>query len=169
MLFTLYPPTPPGDMEYTPLQLLPLPPTATEPNPIPTCLTIDPFSDILWVGSSSGLVTALCSPLSLSRNVQFPAHGAQLSGTYPLVSGVKEIRVTDREVWTLTEGGVGGRKRGGAPKWSFSDPNRRLASMTPNPSNSNEVVAGAASLLIGNMTTGQIVRTVSGCHASTDA
>jgi hypothetical protein len=31
---------------------------------------------------------------------------------------VKEIRVTDRDVWTLTDGGVGGRKRGGAVKWS---------------------------------------------------
>lgn len=31
---------------------------------------------------------------------------------------VKEIRVTDRDIWTLTDGGVGGRKRGGAVKWS---------------------------------------------------
>jgi PAB-dependent poly(A)-specific ribonuclease subunit 2 len=31
---------------------------------------------------------------------------------------VKEIRVTNRDVWTLTDGGLGGRKRGGAAKWS---------------------------------------------------
>jgi PAB-dependent poly(A)-specific ribonuclease subunit 2 len=108
-------------MEYTPLQLLPLPPSAVETSPIPTCLAIDPYSDLLWVGSSSGIVTALCSPLSLTRNVQFPAHGAKPQGRMPfgVSMGVKEIRVTDREVWTLADGGMGGRKRGGAAKWSF--------------------------------------------------
>jgi PAB-dependent poly(A)-specific ribonuclease subunit 2 len=102
---------------YAPLQLLTLPPTALDPAPIATALTVDPFSDLLWVGSSSGLVTSLCSPLSLTRNVQFPAHGA-LGGFMGHAAGVREIRVTDRDVWTLTEGGVGGRKRGGAVKWS---------------------------------------------------
>ena len=106
---------------YTPLQLLPLPPTAVDPRPIPTALTVDPFSDLLWVGSSSGLVTSLCSPLGLTRNVQFPAHGAKsLTGYmgHATNMSVKEIRVTDRDVWTLTDGGVGGRRRGGAVKWS---------------------------------------------------
>lgn len=106
---------------YNPLQLLPLPSTALEAAPIPTALTVDPFSDLLWVGSSSGLVSALCSPLSLTRNVQFPAHGAQPAGGYlghGVSMAVREIRVTDRDVWTLTDGGVGGRKRGGAVKWS---------------------------------------------------
>lgn len=106
---------------YAPLQLLQLPPTSLEPAPVPTALTVDPFSDILWVGSSSGLVSALCSPLSLTRNVQFPAHGAQLTGGFMGHSAsmaVKEIRVTSRDVWTLTDGGLGGRKRGGAVKWS---------------------------------------------------
>lgn len=149
-------------MEYNPLQLLPLPPSAVETNPIPTCLAIDPYSDLLWVGSSSGIVTALCSPLSLTRNVQFPAHGAKPAGrmSFGVSMGVRELRITDREVWSLTDGGVGGRRRGGATKWSFSDPSRRLASMTPNPSNSNEVIAGAAQLLVANTSTGQIVRTV---------
>jgi PAB-dependent poly(A)-specific ribonuclease subunit 2 len=88
---------------------------------VPTALTVDPYSDILWVGSSSGLVTSLCSPLSLTRNVQFPAHGAQPVGGYmghAVSMAVKEIRVTNRDVWTSTDGGLGGRKRGGAVKWS---------------------------------------------------
>lgn len=110
-----------GMTAYNPLQLLPLPPTALDPRPIATALTVDPFSDLLWVGSSSGLVTSLCSPLSLTRNVQFPAHGAKsvtgYMGHAPNMS-VKEIRVTDRDIWTLTDGGVGGRRRGGAVKWS---------------------------------------------------
>jgi PAB-dependent poly(A)-specific ribonuclease subunit 2 len=149
---------------YAPLQLLQLPPTVLDANPIPTALTIDPFSDLIWVGSSSGLVSALCSPASLTRNVQFPAHGAQAVGGYmghASSMAVKEIRVTDRDVWTLTDGGVGGRKRGGAVKWSVSDPTRSLASMTPNPANSNEVVAGGNGLMLANTSTGQIVRRVS--------
>lgn len=147
---------------YSPLQLLQLPPTVLDVNPIPTSLTIDPFADLLWVGTSSGLVSALCSPLSLTRNVQFPAHGAKAMGGYMGASmAVKEIRVTDRDVWTLTDGGVGGRKRGGAVKWSISDTTRSLASMTPNPANSNEVVAGGNGLMLANTSTGQIVRRVS--------
>lgn len=154
---------------YTPLQLLQLPPTILEANPIPTSLTVDPFSDLLWVGSSSGLVSALCSPTSLTRNVQFPAHGAQGVGGYmgrASSMAVKEIRLTDREVWTLTDGGVGGRKRGGAVKWSVSDPTRSLASMAPNPANSNEVVAGGNGLMVANTNSGQIVRRVSVCIIS---
>lgn len=108
-------------MNYNPLHLLPLPPTALDPKPIPTSLTLDPFSDVLWVGTSSGTVSALCSPLTLTRNVHFPAHGCKAGGggfSQQSVSAVREVRVTDRDVWTLTEGGIGGRKRGGAPKWT---------------------------------------------------
>lgn len=117
------PPCPPGyaAMNYNPLHLLPLPPTALDPKPIPTSLTLDPFSDVLWVGTSSGIVSALCSPLTLTRNVHFPAHGCKAGGggfSQQGVSAVREVRVTDRDVWTLTEGGIGGRKRGGAPKWT---------------------------------------------------
>lgn len=108
-------------MNYNPLHLLPLPPTALDPKPIPTSLTLDPFSDVLWVGTSSGIISALCSPLTLTRNVHFPAHGCKAGGggfSAQGVSAVRGVRVTDRDVWTLTEGGIGGRKRGGAPKWT---------------------------------------------------
>ncbi|KAK4684555.1 PAB-dependent poly(A)-specific ribonuclease subunit 2, partial [Tremellales sp. Uapishka_1] len=108
---------------YNPLQLLPpLPPFTWDPKPVPSALTVDPFSDILWVGSSAGITTAYCSPLSLVQNVQFPAHGSKPPGQYVLGKGthraVQEIRVTDREIWTLTEGGIGGRKRSGMAKWN---------------------------------------------------
>lgn len=121
---------------YNPLQLLPpLPPGRDFKPARPSALTVDPFSDILWVGSSNGIVSSFCSPLSLTRNVQFPAHGGSPSdatvGRHPndqfqLIDGkrasgdrsVREIRVTDRDIWTLTEGGVGGRRRGGVAKWS---------------------------------------------------
>ena len=42
-----------------------------------------------------------------------------------------------------------------------SDPTRSLASMSPNPSNSNEIIAGGNGLMLANMSTGQIVRRVS--------
>ncbi|WVQ76650.1 PAB-dependent poly(A)-specific ribonuclease subunit PAN2 [Cryptococcus sp. DSM 104548] len=152
-------------MNFNPLNLLPLPPTSIDPKPIPTALTVDPFSDTLWVGTSSGLVTALCSPVALTRNVQFPAHGyksARGAGFgQPAVSAVKEVRVTDRDVWTLTEGGIGGRKRGGAPKWTVSEPTRTLQTMAPNPTNSHELLAGGSgSLLLANTARGEMVRAI---------
>ncbi|WVQ83826.1 PAB-dependent poly(A)-specific ribonuclease subunit PAN2 [Cryptococcus sp. DSM 104549] len=155
-------------MNYNPLHLLPLPPTTLDPKPIPTALTLDPFSDVLWVGASSGLVSALCSPLSLTRNVQFPAHGAHppggLAGLYGqngASSAVREVRVTDRDVWSLTEGGVGGRKRGGAAKWNVSDPTRSLGTMAPNPTNSHELLAGGSGpLLLANTSRGEVVRSI---------
>jgi hypothetical protein len=41
--------------------------------------------------------------------------------------------------------------------------------MTPNPGNSNEVIAGGAQLLVVNTSTGQLVRTVSAQDDSADA
>lgn len=150
---------------YNPLQLFPLPPHPADPKPIPTALTIDPYSDLLWIGSSSGNVSALCSPFHLTSNVRFPAHGGEPSPFMGggLGRGVKQIRVTDREVWTLTEGGIGGRRRGGMVKWSVGDPTRGLRSMAPNPTNSHEVLAGGVGgLMVANTSTGDVVRRVSG-------
>lgn len=148
---------------YNPLHLIPLPPHPTDPKPIPTAVTIDPFSDLLWVGTSTGTVSALCSPLLLTPNVRFPAHGSQpnvfLGGG--MTRGVSKIRVTDREVWTLTEGGISGRKRGGAAKWTVSDPTRGLRSMSPNPINSHEVLVGGLNgLIVANTISGDTVRRV---------
>jgi PAB-dependent poly(A)-specific ribonuclease subunit 2 len=150
--------------QYNPLHLLPLPPHPQDPKPFATALTLDPFSDLLWIGTSSGHVSALCSPVHLTPNVRFPAHGYQpnafLGGG--MGRGVKRIRVTDREVWTLTEGGMGGRKRGGAPKWNVSDPTRGLRSMSPNPINSHEALAGGLNgILVANTSRGEVVRRVS--------
>ncbi|ORY23812.1 ubiquitin carboxyl-terminal hydrolase-domain-containing protein [Naematelia encephala] len=148
---------------YNPLHLLPLPPQALDVKPVATSVHVDSYSDVLWVGTSSGLVSALCTPLALTRYVQFPAHGANTGVFMPTGTGrgVKQIRVTDREVWTLTEGGVGGRRRGGAPKWTVSDSTRSLRSMTPNPTNSHEVLAGGTGqMLLANTSRGEVVRRV---------
>ena len=47
------------------------------------------------------------------------------------------------------------------PGADSSDPMRGLASMSPNPANSNEVVAGGNGLVLANTSTSQIVRRVS--------
>ncbi|WWD08075.1 hypothetical protein V865_006185 [Kwoniella europaea PYCC6329] len=157
-------------MTYNPLHLLTLPPTSIDPKPISTVISIDSFSDTIWLGTSSGTITALCTPLSLTRNVQFPAHGSKLAsvaqgGYLNMAAGinmaVRELRITDRDIWSLTEGGVSGRKRGGVVKWSVDDPSRSLRSMAPNPVNSHEVIAGGTGpLILANTARGEIVRKV---------
>jgi PAB-dependent poly(A)-specific ribonuclease subunit 2 len=149
---------------YSPLHLLPLPPQARDAKPFPTAITIDPYADLLWLGSSGGLTTALCTPSTLTRNVQFPSYSAPSlnSAAFSVPSPVKEIRVTDREIWTLTESGISGRRRGGAAKWSIGDTGRGLRSMCMNPTNSHEVVAGGSGgLLVANTARSEIVRRVS--------
>ena len=100
---------------YQPHHLL----TATTPSH-PTSLVFDPYADLLWTGSSTGHVQSFSSPQSFTRNVCFPAHGAtgiqQWSASGK--GGVKEMFVGDREIVTLGERGLGGRKRGGLAKWS---------------------------------------------------
>lgn len=111
-------------MAYKPLSLFHLPPQVADPKPVPSALAVDGYADTLWVGSASGHVIAFASPLTLTRNVQFPAHGASKAREFVpmpgIHAGVRQIRVTDREVWTLAEGGISGRKRGGAPRWSVT-------------------------------------------------
>lgn len=152
---------------YNPLQLLALSPTRLDPKPIPSCITVDPFSDLIWVGTSTGSVNAYCNPLQLAPNVRFPATGSARPalGFLPgFHGGVREIRVTDREVWTLTEGGVGGRKKGGQTRWSVTDPLRGMRSMSPNPINSHELlVGGVGPMMVVNTSRGEVVRKVSLC------
>ncbi|EKC98272.1 hypothetical protein A1Q2_07286 [Trichosporon asahii var. asahii CBS 8904] len=151
---------------YNPLSLFPLPPQISDPKPVPSALAVDAFSDMLWVGSSGGIVSAFVNPLTLTRNVQFPAHGGSAASgkkftgnMHGLQSGVRQIRLTDREIWTLTDGGMSGRKRGGAPRWSVSDPTRSLRAMAPSPTNSHEVLAGGTGqMILVNNSRGEIVR-----------
>nr|XP_019008893.1 PAB-dependent poly(A)-specific ribonuclease subunit PAN2 [Kwoniella pini CBS 10737]OCF47674.1 PAB-dependent poly(A)-specific ribonuclease subunit PAN2 [Kwoniella pini CBS 10737] len=172
-------------MTYNPLHLLPIPPQSIDPKPIPTSIEFDSFSDTLWIGTSSGIVSALCTPLNLTRNVQFPTHGSKPFSSSSNVNGflgnvitlggggggmnssVREIRVTDRDVWTLTEGGIGGRMRGGRAKWTVSDPSRSLRTMSPNPTNSHEVLAGGnGQMILANTSRGEIVRKVESNESS---
>lgn len=148
---------------YNPLQLLPLPPSRVDPKPVVSTITVDPFSDLIWVGTSKGNVAAYCNPLQLAANVRFPTPGSTgASASIPgASSAVREIRVTDREVWTLTEGGVGGRKKGGQPRWSITDPMRGMRSMSPNPINSHELLVGGTGQMLINTSRGEVVRKVS--------
>ncbi|KAL7423333.1 poly(A)-specific ribonuclease [Cryptotrichosporon argae] len=148
---------------YNPLQLFTLPPRPADPKPFPTALALDSFSDTLWIGSSSGHVGAFCYPLALTQNVHFPAHGSRADALGGLIGhpdpAVRQMRVTDREVWTLTDGGVAGRKRGGLTRWSISDPMRSLRTMAPSPTNSHELLAaGTAQMLLINNARGEVVR-----------
>lgn len=104
---------------YHPHHLLPpLPPPSSTPHllPYPTALTFDPFSDLLWSGSSEGSISSFASPRAFTRNVTFPAHGRTLG--FGGEQGVKGLLVGEREVVSLTARGLGGRKRGGQAKWA---------------------------------------------------
>ena len=147
---------------YTPLQLLPLLPSRADPQPIPSALAIDPYSDVLWVGTSGGIVSSFCNPVNLLPNVRFPAPSGSSHTLLPHSSdAVREIHVQDREVRSLTEAGVGGRRRGGAAKWLVNDPMRGLRCMSSNPANSHEVlVGGTGSMMLVNTSRSEIVRKV---------
>lgn len=106
---------------YTPLQLIPpLPPAPYDPVPIPTTLAFDPYADLVNIGTSAGTVVSYSSPLSLTRHVTYPAHGAKSFSNFMgfEVGEVREMMMTEREVWSLTPGGAGGRTRGGMARWS---------------------------------------------------
>lgn len=106
---------------YTALQLIPpLPPAPYDPVPFPTTLAFDPYADLLNVGTSAGTVVSYSSPLSLTRHVTYPAHGAKSFSNFMgfEVGEVREMMMTEREVWSLTPGGAGGRTRGGMARWS---------------------------------------------------
>ncbi len=176
---------------YSLLQLVsPLPVTGFTANPYPTVLTFDTYSDLLHIGSSTGTVTCLSSPLGLDRYVYYPAHGALGFGPFSsshlgAPAGVQAIRVTEKEVRTLTEGGLSARRRNGVGKWkiewvdrsgghwrweqisscsfSRSDPTHGLRTFATNPTNSHEVIAGGAGgqLMLINTSRGEVVRSVS--------
>ncbi|KAJ9099926.1 hypothetical protein QFC21_003931 [Naganishia friedmannii] len=147
---------------YTPLQLIPpLPPTPYDPVPFPTTLAFDPYADLLDVGTSAGTVVTYSSPLSLTQHVTYPAHGAKNFSNFMgfEVGEVREIMMTEREVCSLTPGGVGGRTRGGIARWSATDPQRGLKTFTSNPVNSHELVAGGKGMqmMLVNTARGEIV------------
>jgi PAB-dependent poly(A)-specific ribonuclease subunit 2 len=112
-------------MGYTPLQVIP-PAAATpfDPVPYPTALSFDPYADLLLVGSSSGTVTSYCSAVSLERHAVYCAHGSKGFGTYSTMrmgfgaGEVRQLKVVDKEIWSLTEGGLAGAKRGGLVRWT---------------------------------------------------
>lgn len=80
--------------------------------------------------------------------------------------GVREIRMTEKQVWALTDGGIGGRTRGGVPLWKIdSDINSSLRSFTSNPTNSHEILAGGiGDLLLVNTSRGDVVKRFDTMH-----
>lgn len=112
-------------MGYTPLQVIP-PAAATpfDPAPYPTAVSFDPYADLLLVGSSSGTVTSYCSPATLERHAVYCAHGSKGFGTYSTMrmgfgtGEVAQLKVVEKEIWSLTEGGLAGARRGGLIRWN---------------------------------------------------
>ncbi|KAH8081265.1 ubiquitin carboxyl-terminal hydrolase-domain-containing protein [Filobasidium floriforme] len=161
-------------MGYTPLQVIP-PAAATpfDPAPYPTALSFDPYADLLLVGSSSGTVTSYCSAVSLERHAVYCAHGSKGFGTYSTMrmgfgaGEVRQLKVVDKEIWSLTEGGLAGAKRGGLVRWTVSDPLFALRTFDSNPLNSHEIVAGGtgARLTIVNTSQGKVAKNVDQPHS----
>ncbi|CED82537.1 pab-dependent poly-specific ribonuclease subunit pan2 [Phaffia rhodozyma] len=144
-----------------------LAPSSYPANSYPISLVFDPYADLLWSGSSTGLVQSFSSPASFTRNVCFPAHGSKPLGITQAglainSPAVREIWVGDREIISLTERGLGGRKRGGAAKWALDEGATALSSMCISPTNSSEIIAGGTqpAALIVNTHTGSLIRTV---------
>ena len=80
-------------------------------SPIPvavTALSFDPVSDLLWAGSSAGLVTGYFG--SLTRGVTFPVRGE--TGVLKLLAGEKDVKA-------IGNAGFGSWTKGGANKWQF--------------------------------------------------
>ena len=178
-------------MVYTPLQLVPPAPASPyDPAPYPTALSFDPYADLLLVGSSSGTVTSYCSPATLERHAVYSAHGSKGFGTYSTMrmgfgtGEVTQLKVVDKEIWSLTEGGLAGARRGGLVRWTVryvivillgrsislnrtktycSDPLFALRTFDSNPLNSHEIVAGGtgARLTIVNTSQGKVAKNVS--------
>lgn len=111
-------------MSFQPYQLIPpLGPSPWDPTPYPTALAFDPYADLLFVGTSAGTVVDFCGATDLVRHATYTAHGSKGFGTYSTAGmgyagEVKQLDVAEKEVWSLTEGGIAGVKRGGLVKWT---------------------------------------------------
>ncbi|EJU05749.1 hypothetical protein DACRYDRAFT_46547 [Dacryopinax primogenitus] len=113
-------------------------PLSLSPEPV-SALAFDPFSDTLWSGSESGIIS--CYNGIEPSNVRYPL----VSNPLP-PAGIKRILVTDREIRSFSSAGVGGRSRGGISRWFYRcEPH--LWSMLPLSAFANHPTSSTGALL----------------------
>ncbi|GAK66483.1 pab-dependent poly -specific ribonuclease subunit pan2 [Moesziomyces antarcticus] len=143
--------------------------------PAVTALSFDPYSELLWQGTSFGTVSSLYSS-QLSRYTSYIAHGLP---THP--SPTKGILADERHIFSVGDNGIKAAQRRGLAKWStlthdFGTDSMNLVSMCASPlaASSDLVAAGlsqsAAStgeidndndlILTVNNSTGALLRSV---------
>ncbi|SPO31075.1 related to PAN2 - component of Pab1p-stimulated poly(A) ribonuclease [Ustilago trichophora] len=122
--------------------------------PAVTALTFDPYSELLWQGTSFGTVSSLYSP-QLSRYTSYAAHGVP---TRP--SPTKGILADERHIFSIGDNGIKCSQRRGLAKWTtltqdMSTNAMNLVSMCASPlAASSDIVAAGLSQSAAN--TGEI-------------
>ncbi|KDN41342.1 hypothetical protein K437DRAFT_226828 [Tilletiaria anomala UBC 951] len=138
-----------------------------------TALAFDRYSELLWVGSASGQLSAHYSA-DLQRYTSFAAHG-----TLATPSPLKALLLDERLVYSTGESGLHAASRRGLTRWSAPAkshaPTLTLSGMTASPlAASSDLIAGGLSqqlshtgtpgpddvLLVVNKNSGSVVRTV---------
>ncbi|KAJ9474966.1 PAN2-PAN3 deadenylation complex catalytic subunit PAN2 [Pseudozyma hubeiensis] len=143
--------------------------------PAVTALAFDPYSELLWQGTSFGTVSSLYSS-QLSRYTSYAAHGLP---TRP--SPAKAILADERHIFSLGDNGIKCSQRRGLAKWTtlthdFGTNAMNLVSMCASPlAASSDIVAAGLSqsaantgeidndndlIVTVNNSTGAVVRTV---------
>ncbi|KAI7871039.1 ubiquitin carboxyl-terminal hydrolase-domain-containing protein [Spinellus fusiger] len=115
----------------------------------------DPYHELLWVGNDSGRVASYYGK-GLQRYTSFKAHKDQQ---------IRQIRVTDRGVISLSPKSIQMRDRRGIVKWNISNEHTQdLHCMMATTLISGELfVAGQQdNMLVVSMTRGTVTRTVPG-------
>ncbi|KZT59790.1 hypothetical protein CALCODRAFT_176596 [Calocera cornea HHB12733] len=115
-----------------------IPPLSLSPEPV-SALAFDPFSDTLWSGSNSGIVS--CYNGLEPSEVRYP-----LTGNPTPPPGIQRIIVTDKEIRSLCSAGVGGRTRGGASRWYYRSM-LPLSTFTSHPTASTGLLLATASAI----------------------
>ncbi|KAI9027485.1 hypothetical protein CLU79DRAFT_580535 [Phycomyces nitens] len=120
-----------------------------------SALCWDPYHELLWVGNDSGRVASYYGK-GLQRYTSFKAHKDQQ---------IRQIRVTDRGIISLSPKSIQMRDRRGMVKWNISNEHTRdLHCMMATTLISGELlVAGQQDdMLVVSMARGTVTRTVSG-------
>ncbi|KAI8384404.1 ubiquitin carboxyl-terminal hydrolase-domain-containing protein [Radiomyces spectabilis] len=128
-------------------------PNINKVSPI-SSLCWDPFRELLWVGNDSGRVTSYYAK-GLQRYTSFKAHKDQQ---------IRQLRVIDRGVISLSPKSIQMRDRRGLVKWNLSDDQiKDLHCMTTTTLTHGELLAAGQQddMLVINLARGAITRTIS--------
>nr|CDI55095.1 related to PAN2-component of Pab1p-stimulated poly(A) ribonuclease [Melanopsichium pennsylvanicum 4] len=143
--------------------------------PAITALAFDPYSELLWQGTSFGTISSLYSP-QLSRYTSYAAHGVP---SRP--SPAKGIMADERHIYSIGDNGIKCSQRRGLAKWTATTQDTgtdamNFVSMCASPlAASSDIIAAGLShsaantgeidndndlILTVNNSTGALVRTV---------